>query len=267
MHCITMTHRVPRHKASQKGGRQAAAPAGGGQTCLLVTGALSAAESDQLVLAQLRLLEPDWAPTHLDHPDIARLNPDTALSISLVRDLQSQLGYRPLQRQQRYIIIYRLDQASLPAQHALLKSLEEPPAYVTIIATTAQLDKLLETIRSRCLVQRGRSGQLSSFSGDAADDQSEWSYTRLAQTRLAELIAQADQVSDRAVALNKLEQAIKSWHQDQAARDRLSPSQYAQAMELLHDCWSGAGANANVKLAVTDCLVRVKALLDRADAG
>ena len=40
---------------------------------------------------------------------------------------------------------------NVQAQNAILKTIEEPPAYAVILLLTTNLDKLLETVQSRCL--------------------------------------------------------------------------------------------------------------------
>ena len=50
--------------------------------------------------------------------------------------------------------IYIIDEAekmTQQAQNALLKTIEEPPAYGIIILLTSNIDILLPTIRSRCV--------------------------------------------------------------------------------------------------------------------
>lgn len=41
---------------------------------------------------------------------------------------------------------------TVQAQNALLKTLEEPPAYAVIILLTSNIDSMLSTILSRCVV-------------------------------------------------------------------------------------------------------------------
>ena len=75
-----------------------------------------------------------------------------ALPIATVRQLQLEVISAPLTHPYRIVLIGNLELASLPAQHALLKLLEEPPAHVQMIVTTTRKHALLETILSRCEV-------------------------------------------------------------------------------------------------------------------
>jgi DNA polymerase III delta' subunit len=74
-----------------------------------------------------------------DHPD-----PGT------VRRLTADLVLLPLEGGARVAILERADRLTDDAQTALLKTLEEPPAGVTIVLCADDEDRLMPTIRSRC---------------------------------------------------------------------------------------------------------------------
>ena len=68
-----------------------------------------------------------------------------------VRDLVSELALMPVEGGARVAVIEGADRMNEDAQSALLKTLEEPPAGVTIILCADQEGRLLPTVRSRCL--------------------------------------------------------------------------------------------------------------------
>ena len=68
-----------------------------------------------------------------------------------VRRLISDLALLPVERGARVALIERADRLNEDAQSALLKTLEEPPAGVTIILCADREDQLLPTVRSRCV--------------------------------------------------------------------------------------------------------------------
>lgn len=76
---------------------------------------------------------------------------DENLSIELVRSLQEKIQYQVITKL-RVVAILHLESASLAAQQALLKTLEEPPADTQLYLTATQLGVVLETIQSRCLI-------------------------------------------------------------------------------------------------------------------
>ena len=72
------------------------------------------------------------------------------ITIDQVRTLVDQAGYRPFEGRRRVMIVDRADQLGSPAQHALLKTLEEPPDSSQFLLVSARPDMLLDTVRSRC---------------------------------------------------------------------------------------------------------------------
>lgn len=73
------------------------------------------------------------------------------LGIDDVRNIKSLLSRKPYQSPVVTIIISLADQMSLVASQALLKTLEEPPAFAQIILLASRPDLLIPTIRSRCV--------------------------------------------------------------------------------------------------------------------
>jgi DNA polymerase-3 subunit delta' len=86
------------------------------------------------------------------HPDfnyVARAANRTDVLIEQVRNLIDRLGLRPSRGPRRVAIIDDAETLNLPAQNALLKTLEEPPGAAIIFLVTANERALLDTIRSR----------------------------------------------------------------------------------------------------------------------
>ena len=85
------------------------------------------------------------------HPDVQLIEPDGAhVKIDQVRALQHDLALRPLEGRYRVAIFDQFETATVEAQNALLKTLEEPPDYAVLIVLTADPELLLPTIVSRC---------------------------------------------------------------------------------------------------------------------
>ena len=94
------------------------------------------------------------------HPDLHRLAPaGPGRQVVIggpdaryrgVRDLISDLALMPAEGGARVAIVEGADRMNEDAQAALLKTLEEPPAGVTIVLCADQEDRLLPTVRSRC---------------------------------------------------------------------------------------------------------------------
>ena len=68
-----------------------------------------------------------------------------------VRHLVAELAYLPVEGGHRVAIVEHAERMNEDAQNALLKTLEEPPAAVTLILCADEEDRLLPTVRSRCV--------------------------------------------------------------------------------------------------------------------
>lgn len=86
----------------------------------------------------------------LAREDLARA-PSRELKIEQVRQLEAALALPPLEGPRRVVLILEADALNVPAQNAFLKTLEEPPAGNVIVLVAAGADRLLPTIRSRCV--------------------------------------------------------------------------------------------------------------------
>ncbi|PXV84882.1 DNA polymerase-3 subunit delta' [Lachnotalea glycerini] len=89
-----------------------------------------------------------------NHPDIIWVTHEKPGSIG-VDDIRVQLnndiGIKPYSSNYKIYIINEADKLTLQAQNALLKTLEEPPAYAVIVLLTVNHEALLQTILSRCI--------------------------------------------------------------------------------------------------------------------
>lgn len=89
----------------------------------------------------------------MEHPDLfpVLLEADsTQIKIDQIRELIHSLSLSPYEISHRFGLLFDFELANTSAQNALLKTLEEPPAPVTLILTAVSSHSLLETITSRC---------------------------------------------------------------------------------------------------------------------
>lgn len=86
------------------------------------------------------------------NPDLVILTADPSVTIKQVRTLETFLSKKPYQSPLKTALIPQAENLTLPAQHALLKTLEEPPARSLIILLSTSAHRLLPTIISRCQV-------------------------------------------------------------------------------------------------------------------
>lgn len=84
------------------------------------------------------------------HEDIREIDGASHNSVEHIRELQATLLYAPRLSTKKVYIIDEVHMLSMSAFNALLKTLEEPPAYVVFILATTELHKLPATVVSRC---------------------------------------------------------------------------------------------------------------------
>lgn len=92
-----------------------------------------------------------------------------------------RVGLTPILGQAKVFIIREADRATVQAQNALLKTLEEPPGNTVIILLVTVLDRLLPTTLSRCQLARFDAlptdfvrAKLAAMRSDLADEQIRW---------------------------------------------------------------------------------------------
>ena len=81
------------------------------------------------------------------HPDLVA--PDQH-GIDAVRQVLATLAYRPRVAARKVVLWRDVDRLTPQAANALLKSVEEPPPFVTFLMTTDHPERVLPTLRSRC---------------------------------------------------------------------------------------------------------------------
>ena len=88
-----------------------------------------------------------------NHPDLHRLAPEGAggqIRLGQVQALAAELALLPLEGRFRVALVEQAQRLNLDAQHALLKTLEEPPPKVVLILAADEPAGLLPTVVSRC---------------------------------------------------------------------------------------------------------------------
>ena len=89
-----------------------------------------------------------------NHPDIIYITHEKPNSIG-IEDIRTQLiedvMIKPYCSSYKIYIVDEAEKLTLQAQNALLKTIEEPPAYAVIMLLTSNMDTFLPTITSRCV--------------------------------------------------------------------------------------------------------------------
>ena len=88
-----------------------------------------------------------------NNPDFSIIEPDgNSIKIEQIRELQKRIQEKPIISNSKVYIIDNADMMTQEAQNCLLKTLEEPPEYATIILIGSNENLFLTTIKSRCMI-------------------------------------------------------------------------------------------------------------------
>ena len=89
------------------------------------------------------------------NPDFSIIVPDgKSIKIEQIRDLQARILEKPISSNKKVYIIDDADTMTEESQNCLLKTLEEPPEYAMIILIASNENRMLQTIKSRCVIIR-----------------------------------------------------------------------------------------------------------------
>jgi len=93
----------------------------------------------------------DSCKTFSINSDLLIVNPeDGIIKVETIRMLNENIYLKPTVSFNKVVIINDADTMNSSAQNALLKTLEEPPSYITIILVASNKEKIINTIKSRC---------------------------------------------------------------------------------------------------------------------
>jgi len=82
--------------------------------------------------------------------DVIEIDGASNTSVNDVREIKDEVLFAPNSSRYKVYIIDEVHMLSNSAFNALLKTIEEPPAYVVFIFATTEVHKVPATIRSRC---------------------------------------------------------------------------------------------------------------------
>lgn len=187
----------------------------------------------------------------LEKSELSIISGEKSIGIAQIREIINKSSYASYSKEMpQLIVIWQAEKITLPAQNALLKILEEPPANFQIILIASTQAHLIETITSRC--------QLIHFSSSNPIRNKE-SFQLLDQLMSGDIsfarsIQIAEQNSDKDKALELLDQIAKSLEESS-----FFPSHKAtKILQLCREYQSLIQNNINTKLAVAQFLFEAK---------
>ena len=87
-----------------------------------------------------------------NHPDFFVLNEDgKGIKVADIRLITEKVIEKPIISDKKVYIINDSEMLNMESQNCILKTLEEPPEFVTFILITSNENMLLNTIKSRCM--------------------------------------------------------------------------------------------------------------------
>lgn len=85
-----------------------------------------------------------------NNPDCEIVETDEkSIKVAQIRELQKDILKKPISGERKVYIIPQANKLNIAAQNCLLKTLEEPPEYVTLIMTASSIYSVIGTVRSR----------------------------------------------------------------------------------------------------------------------
>lgn len=184
----------------------------------------------------------------IPNADTMIIDESPSIRIETVRDVGIWLSSRPYASPKKVVVFVRAERLTTPAQHALLKTLEEPPTYAQIILVAQHESALLPTIVSRCVIVRAQHiNSISSHHGEQ--------HVLAFPTTYADIFTLSESMKERESALEWCASIIQTLHQTL----RTHPSQ-----EVVHHMRAVQRAirllkrNVNVKLAIESMCFQTK---------
>lgn len=142
-------------------------------------------------------------------PDVLIVQPEEgkqSISIEQVHQLLEAIVFTPVKADHKTIVITPAHLLTLPAQQALLKTLEEPPTRTQFVLESSRPNLLLPTIISRCVVDQANPTPNASL--DSA------LLTQIQQATISECIDLAQKIGkDRENALIKTAELLSTLRQ------------------------------------------------------
>jgi DNA polymerase III delta prime subunit len=113
---------------------------------ILITGG----NSDERLEKAFELTEKFLGRKTTNNPDFLFIEEKDSIKIEQIREIKKELSLKPAFSLAKVVLLSEAEKITLPAQHSLLKILEEPPGNAVIILVTQNKRMLLPTIISRC---------------------------------------------------------------------------------------------------------------------
>ncbi len=191
-----------------------------------------------------------------NQPHISLINQEEeSIKIATVREIKEKLGFGTHYSQKtQYFVFLDAHRITLPAQNALLKSIEEPPANTKIILITHDPEKLLGTIKSRCQLIKQSESKIDVPNQEKIARK----YSEIATGSNGEKILLAVQYKDRQDALILCDDLISFLHSQLASQNKkITTNTITKNILVLLKTKQQLESNCNVLLALENCFFKL----------
>ncbi|NCO12358.1 MAG: hypothetical protein COZ34_04630 [Candidatus Pacebacteria bacterium CG_4_10_14_3_um_filter_34_15] len=195
----------------------------------------------------------------LNNPAFRFINPEgESIKIDDIRNFNQELAFSNYNSDRRFFVFFNADLATISAQNAALKSIEEPPENTQIILMTSTLEKLLPTIISRCEVV---SLKKSTQGKNNQDENTADLYKKILTSRHFELIEFANNYKERTEAILFLNKLLSYLNFElNSNNSEFKKKSMANHLRIVLKTMKQLNQNVNVKLAFENCLFELIAV-------
>lgn len=181
------------------------------------------------------------------NPDLFLINEENeSIKISQIREITNQIAYPPNRGQLKTFILFNFEKTTIPAQNAFLKTLEEHPSYVQIVLVCSKINKILETVISRCQTIKLKKDQFPQIeNNEDENDELENNFLTITTGTHAHIIDLVENYKKREEAVEYVVKLIKHFHKKCEKNPTVS---LTSAIGNLQTCLSQLEQNSNVSL-------------------
>lgn len=193
-----------------------------------------------------KYIQKTWNINVNTYHHLAWFEDEGALKIATVRELKEHLGFAQNSKNIRFCIVMGIDTATVPAQNALLKVIEEPPENTQLVLVGSTLSTVLPTIQSRCIVSISNTS--TPYSQKVSQATEELYTTITSEKSISTALTTAESFTDRAEALLLATELKHLLHQKIKAdsTNQVIPKHLRAVLQLQHQLQH----NCNVQLVV-----------------
>lgn len=196
---------------------------------------------------------------HETHPDVHWVRPESksrVVTIDQMRDLMREIQLKPTGAEFKVGVIIAADRLNPQAANAFLKTLEEPPRNSVLVLLSTEPQRILETVRSRCLRLNFGGGKRPL---DAASREWLEQFSEMAAAEERSLLGRYRLLDMLVKKLNSLKEEIERSLTAESPLER-----HADVERELREKWEkelAAGIEAEYRLQRADLLAEVQSWL------